>query len=122
MRVAVNQNVAHVLAFGRGGEHQAGGQIGRQIFQAVHGEVGVAFDERDFEFLREETFRQAGIGLRHRSLLQFIAGGLDDLQFEAQPGKRGAALRGDQVGLRERERTAARADDDGFFSHNFRHR
>jgi hypothetical protein len=51
--------------------------------------------------------------------LQFVAGGLDDFQLEAQAGKRGAALRGDHVGLRERERAAARGDDDGSFSRPF---
>jgi hypothetical protein len=39
--------------------------------------------------------------------LQFVAGGLDDFQLEPQFGKRFAALRGDQVRLRERERAAA---------------
>jgi hypothetical protein len=42
--------------------------------------------------------------------LQFVAGGLDDFQLETQFGKRFAALRCDQVRLRERECAAARGD------------
>jgi hypothetical protein len=62
-RRAINQNVAHILALGRGGENQSRRQIRRQIFQAVDGEVGLAFEQRDFEFLREQTFRQAAFAL-----------------------------------------------------------
>ena len=114
--VAINQHVADIGAFRRGGEYQSGGQIGRQILQAVNGEIGLAFDEGDFEFLCEQAFRQAfALFWPSKRRLQFVAGGLDDFQLEPQSGKCVAALRGDQVGLRQRQRAAARGNDDGSF-------
>jgi len=95
--VAVNQNIANIFAFRRGGEDQTLRKFRRQIFQTVNRQVRDAFEQRDFQLLREQTFRQARIGFGHRSFLQLVAGRLDDLQLELQFRKGGAALRGDQV-------------------------
>ncbi|MEI9962000.1 MAG: hypothetical protein WDM76_12960 [Limisphaerales bacterium] len=60
IRRAINQNIAHIGPFGRGGENQASGQIRRQIFQTVNREIGFTGKQGDFEFFREQTFGQSG--------------------------------------------------------------
>ena len=57
-RVAIDQHVADIRAFADGAENQAGGQFRRQILQAVDGEVGLVLEQRDFEFLGEQTLGQ----------------------------------------------------------------
>ena len=38
-----------------GAELQSGRQVGGQVFETVHGEVGFATEERDFELLGEKS-------------------------------------------------------------------
>ena len=66
-----------------------------------------AIEKRDFQFLREQALGQGLTFLGERRRLQFVAGGLDDFQLKTQARKEGAALRGDEVGLRQREGAAA---------------
>ena len=54
-------------------------------------------EQGDFQFLREQAFGQGLAFLRQRSGLEFVAGGLDDLQLEAQLRESGAALGQDQL-------------------------
>ena len=70
-------------------------------------------EQGDFQFLGEQAFGQGLAFLRQRSGLELVAGGLDDLQLEAQFRESGAALGQDQVGLGERQGAAAGGDDDG---------
>ena len=114
IRVAIDQHVAHVGALADSAEREARGQFGRQVFQAVHRQVGAMLEQRDFQFLGEEALGQALAFLRQRSGLELVAGGLDDLQLEAQLRESGAALGQDQVGLGQRQGAAAGGDGDGF--------
>ena len=99
------KNVARIFAGGDRGNFEIGGQLRWQIFQAVHREIDTVFDQRFFDFLGEHPL---GADFGQRNVGDFIAGGLDDLQFH------GVALRaqqiGDVVGLPERELRAAGAD------------
>ena len=113
--IAINQNIAHIFALRRGGQDQARRNFRRQILQAVDGEVGLVLQQSHLEFLGKQPFRQATLGFCHRSLLQFVAGGLDDFQLEPQAWKIFAALFRNEVGLCKRKRAAARGDDDGTF-------
>ena len=107
------KNVAWIFAGGDGGNFEIGGQFGGQIFQAVHGEVDTVFDQGFFDFLGEHAL---GADFRQRHVGDFIAGGLDDLEFH------GVALRakqiGDVMGLPESELRAAGADAQA--GHQFR--
>ncbi len=92
------KNVARIFAGGDSGYFEIGGQFGWQIFQAVDGEVNPVFDQGFLDFLGEHAL---GADFRERHVGDFIARGLDDLQFH------GVALRAQQignvVGLPERE-------------------
>ena len=112
--VAIDQHVPHVGALADGAKREAGGQIGRQVLQAVHGQIGAMFEQGHFEFLGEEALGQGLAFLRQRSGLELVAGGLDDLKLEGQLWERGAALGQDEVGLGERQGAAARGEGDGF--------
>src|ERR1700730_5060915 len=83
------QNVAWIFAGGNRGNFEVGGQLRWQIFQAVHREVNTIVDESLFDFLGEHTLRA---NLREGDVGDFIAGGLDDLQFH------GMALGAEQIG------------------------
>ena len=65
-----------------GGEHQAVGQLGGQILQAVHGEIGAAVEQRLFDFLGEQAL---GADLGQRHVGDLVAGGLDDLDAALVP-------------------------------------
>ena len=115
VRVAVEQNIADVGAFADSAELEAGGQCGGQILQAVDREVGSMFEQGDFEFLGEKTLWQRSVFFRERRGLEFVAGGLDDLEFEGEPGKCRAALSEHRVRLSQGQRTAAGGDKDSVF-------
>ena len=89
-----DDGVARIFAFGNGGQHQAFGQFGGQILQAVDGEIGAAVEQRFFDFLGEETL---GADLGQRHVGDLVAGGLDDLDAALVAG--GGELRGHPAGL-----------------------
>ena len=68
-------------------------------------------------FFGKQPFRQGSSLIGHRSRLQSIARGLDDFHFKPQPGKCRAALRRNQICLRQCQRAAAGANDNRFFRH-----
>ncbi len=74
-------------------------------------------EQRDLEFFCEETFRQTLTFLIQSRGLEFVAGGLDDLDLENEPRKRFAALIINGVGLRKSEGAPACGDDKRAFWH-----
>ena len=110
--IAIDQDVAHVRALANSAEREARRQVGRQVFQAVHRQVGAMLEQGDFQFLREEPFGQGLAFLRQRGGLELVASGLDDLQLKAELREGGAALGQNHVGLGQRQRAAARGEDD----------
>src|SRR5438132_4554160 len=77
----------------------------------MHRQIDGAGDERLLDLLREQAL---AAGLGQRPVADHVAAGADDLELDALSGKR---VRGGQAithlsGLRERERAAARADDE----------
>ena len=77
----------------------------------MHGEVDGAGDERLLDLLGEQAL---AAGLRQRPVADDVAAGADDLELDPFRGER---VRGGQaiahvLGLSERERAAARADDE----------
>ena len=70
-----DHGVARIFALGNGGQHQALGQFGGQVLQAVHGQIGAAIEQRLFDFLGEESL---GADLGQRHVGDLVAGGLDD--------------------------------------------
>src|SRR5918993_821410 len=84
----------------------------REVLGGMHREVDRALEERDVELLREQAL---AAGLRERSILDRVAGGLDDAQRQLVGRE---AVRAAQpvlrlVRLRERQGRAAGADDQG---------
>jgi hypothetical protein len=63
----------------------------------MHREIRFAIEQRGFEFFREKSLRQIRAG--QRGGLKFVAGRLDDLDFERLVRKRSAALSKNHVGL-----------------------
>ena len=69
------QHVARIFAFGNRGDDEPGRSLGRKIFQAVHGKIDIARQQRIFDFFGEQAFA-ADFGKRRH--LQMVARGLDD--------------------------------------------
>ena len=82
----------------------AGSSVGRS-FRLVHGEIDAAFGEGLFDLLGEHAL---GADLGQGDVGDFVAGGLDDLEFDLVAAC--AQQRGDVVGLPEGELGAAGAD------------
>jgi len=112
---AIDQDVAHIGARAHGAEFEPGGQLGRQIFQAVDGKVRLVLEQRNFEFLGKKTFGQIFAFFGEGGRLELITCSFDDFQLEREPGKGGPALSQNHVGLGERKRAASRGDEDGVF-------
>ena len=106
MRHFADDGVAGILAFGEGGEDEAGGEIGRHILGGMDGEINGSGEEGFFDFLGEEAF---GADFAEGDVSDFVAGGLDD--FDAGGVACGLELGGDVVGLPEGEFRTAGADD-----------
>ena len=106
----MNQHVAHIGAFADRAQFETSRQVGRQILEAMHGEIARVVEQRFLDFFREQTFGQVRRG--ERRSLKFVAGGLDDFDFERFAGKRGATLRQRHVRLCKRQRAAAGSDAD----------
>ena len=104
---AADHGVARIFALGNGGQHEAFGQFGRQILQAVHREIGAPVEQRFFDLLGEEAL---GADLGQRHVGDLVAGGLDD--FDAALVAGGGELRGDPAGLPQCELRTARCDDE----------
>ena len=85
---AADHGVARIFALGNGRQHQARGQFGGQIFQAVDRQVGAAVEQRFFDFLGEKAF---AADLGEGDVGDLVAGGLDD--FDAASRPRGGELR-----------------------------
>ena len=104
-----DQGVGHVLARGHGGQGQALGAQGRQVLEAVHGQVDRAVQERPLDLLGE----QAGPADRGQGRVPVaVAVGLDLDQLDGQAGMAGAQAVGDPVGLPAGQAAAAGADPD----------
>ena len=75
-----DHGVAHIFASRDRRQSQAGGQVGRHVFQRMHRQVDAAVQQGLFQFLREEPFRRGhGPERRKRYVRDPVAGGLDDL-------------------------------------------
>ncbi len=110
--VAVEQDFARIFAPGDRAEREAGRQFGRQILQAVNREVGAVFDQRDLEFLGEEPLGQR-LPRLDALRLQFVAGGLHNLDLESEPRECLAALGKNHVCLCEGKGAAPGGDANG---------
>ena len=102
-QLAADHGVARVFALRNGRQHQAFGQFGRQIFQAVDRQIGAAVEQRFLDLLGEQAL-VADLGQRHVGDL--VAGGLDDLDAALVAQRGECAL--DPAGL-PRARVANRA-------------
>ena len=60
--IPVNHHIANVRSLAHATQLQTWRQFGRQILQAVHGQISLAIQQRCFEFFREEPFGQICIG------------------------------------------------------------
>src|ERR1017187_9119527 len=99
------KNVARIFASGDSGNFEIGSQLRRQIFQAVHSEINPVFDQGFLNFLGEHAL---GADFSEGNVGDFIAGGLDDLEFHGMALS--AQQIGDVMGLPESELRAAGAD------------
>ncbi len=110
--VFADEGVASVGAWGDGGEGEAGGDLRGQVFEGVDGEVDAVGEEGVFDLLDEDAGTVGGkaFGWSEVRVLHAVADGADDLDCDGVA--EGAELRGDVVGLPERELGAARADAD----------
>ena len=108
-RNAADQTVSRISTGQHGSDDQwIGYWVGRQVFEAMDGEVGLVVDEGGFEFLGEEAFWEFLVG--EGSGLEFIAGGFDNFDLEPEFGEVGLAEVEDGVGLGEGEGAAAGGD------------
>jgi protein SCO1/2 len=117
--VFADEGVAGVGSRGDGGELEAQVDLRWQVFERMDGQVDATGGERVFDLLdedaraiRRETLRRGKAGVLHA-----VADGADDLEFYRVAER--AELRGDVVGLPERELGAARADTDGGVGHKY---
>ena len=113
---AIEEDVADIGPLADGTQFQTVWQFGGQVLQAVDGEVRLAIEQGDFEFLGEQAFGEVFAFLAEGGGLQFITGGLDDFQRKGQFREGGPAFSKDTVGLGEREGAAAGGDVEGFGS------
>ena len=110
--------VPNILARQIAGDDEAVRQNRRQILGGMHGEIDLSLQESGVEFLREQAL---AAGLRQRPVLDGVARGLDDAErkLDQIPAKRRREALLPLVRLRQRQRTAARADDQsGAIRHN----
>src|SRR5580765_4993914 len=75
----------------------------------MHGDVGAALGERDFEFLEEQAL---AADLRERAVEDAVAARRHRQQLDAQVGMHGAQAGGDVVCLPQGERALARGDSE----------
>ena len=101
-----DDRVAGVLAWQDGADGQPRRQLGWHVLAAVYREIDRAGEQRILDFLDEEPFAtdpcQPNLG-------EPITGGPDDDDLARHAGARPEQV-GDGVGLKERERAAARAE------------
>jgi hypothetical protein len=79
----------------------------------VHRDIGVAAQERVFEFFGEKPFA----ALFFERPFHALIAGRDDFQQLDIATERGVQMRGDLLGLRERERTFTGGKDEFFQNH-----
>ena len=70
------------MPFGDGGDFETGRKFRRQIFQRMHGKIDTPRGERLFNLLGEHSF---GTDLGERDIGDFVAGGVDDFDFNFVP-------------------------------------
>ena len=58
-RIAINQRVPKIGALADGAQFETGGQFGGQILQTVNRQVGLMFQQRDFQFFGEKSLGQS---------------------------------------------------------------
>jgi hypothetical protein len=108
--VAGDEHVARVFAQRDDlGEAEAGGGLGRQILEAVDGEVDAAVEEGGLEFAGEKADRGGGGQWRGGVA---VAGGGDDFESDGEAGVGTGQGVSDGAGLGEGEAGAARAEED----------
>ena len=92
--------------------------VGGEVLEGVDGEIDAAVGEGFFDLLDEDSGAVGGRpsgGGDEGGVLHAVACGADDFDFDRVAVR--AELRGDVVGLPERELRAARADADGLSAH-----
>ncbi len=103
-----DERVARILALHHAGQLEALGQLHGHVLERMHGHVGAAFLQGDFQFLHEEAL---AAHLGQGAVEDPVALGGHAEQFD------GVAARAQQglhvLGLPEREAAFARGDDDG---------
>jgi hypothetical protein len=109
LRPVADENVARIFARETASQHQSIRQHRRHVLGGMHGDVDCPGKQRFLDFLGKKPF---AAGVRQRTVLNHVAGGADDLDFDVEriaPQRRGE-LRAYLRRLRQRQRTAARAD------------
>jgi hypothetical protein len=102
-----HQGIGRVLPLGDAAQHQPFGQVGGQVLEAVHGDVGPVHQHLGLEFLGEQTL-VADLGQSHiKDLVPLGGHRLDaDLQRRVGPGQ----LVPHPVGLHHGQPTATGGD------------
>ena len=104
-------DVAGVGALGNGGEGELRGELCREVFEGVNGEVDAALFEGFLNLFDEDAFAVEIGGRDEAGLLHAVAGGADDLELDVVAGVAEGVE--DVVGLPEGELRASAADADG---------
>src|SRR5271165_4752262 len=87
-----DEGVARVFARRHTSDDEAFGKDGRKVFYGMNGEIGVAVEERLFDFLDEEAL---STDFGQRSILDAVAAG-DNLQLACLEGRVACAQRSDE--------------------------
>jgi len=111
-RVAVEQHLAHIGPRPHRSEGEPLGQLGGQILQAVHRQVGTALEQGHLQLLGEQPLGQRFRSRQGRGL-KGVARGTDHLQLEAFAGKGRLQMGLNLTGLGQGQGAAPGGDEDG---------
>lgn len=107
-----DEDVLGGCALEDGGDDEAGGKVGGNVFEAVDGGVDLLGFEGDLEFLDEDALidMRFRLELGKAEILTLVPGGLDDLTTDFETGLGGFQQGGNGSGLGEGEFAAAGAE------------
>ena len=107
--VSRDQDVARVVAIGKGHDRYGRMECGREVLRGVDCGVDLASQNRGFDRIGEHA---PPADLRQGRRLVDVALGGDDLDLHGAPGMSGAETVGGKIGLGQGERAAASAKPD----------
>ncbi len=103
-----DEGIARILALHHAGQLEALGQLHGNVLERMHGHVGAAFFQRDFQLFHEEAL---AAHLGQGAVEDLVALGGHAEQFDGVAARTQQGLH--MFGLPEREAAFARGDDDG---------